>query len=88
MGELPEEHLGHLTDRARQRVATGPGPEGDIILCHFVMLMFGKLIFVMRADGVSCKLLPLLRELDGVGDYALGAATLVFLFDSLNTTDY
>ncbi|MQM07065.1 hypothetical protein Taro_039899 [Colocasia esculenta] len=45
------------------------------------------LLFATRGDAVHCRFLPLLEDLDEVGDYAWGAAFLAHQFDSLGTSE-
>ncbi|MQM17434.1 hypothetical protein Taro_050406 [Colocasia esculenta] len=78
--------MARLTAEARAVLAEEEGAAADRDLRRFLILMIGKLILGMRGDPVSCRCLPLLEDLTQVGSYALGAALLAHLFDSLRTS--
>ncbi|MQM21012.1 hypothetical protein Taro_054045 [Colocasia esculenta] len=78
--------MARLTADARAALAEEEGAAADSDLRRFLILVIGKLIMGTRGDPVSCRCLPLLEDLFGVGRYAWGAALLAHLFDSLGTS--
>ena len=75
-----------VTTLAVQRVedswetATEPGEDVDQQLRAFLLVLFGDLLFSHATSRVSTVFLPLLDDLDQVGEYAWGAASLSFLY--------
>ncbi|MQL87554.1 hypothetical protein Taro_020098 [Colocasia esculenta] len=87
VGETVDGQLQRLTQGCRAVLAEEPGAEADQDLRRFLILLLGKLLFATRGDTVHCRFLPLLEDLDEVGDYAWGAAFLAHDFDSLGASE-
>ncbi|MQM22018.1 hypothetical protein Taro_055065 [Colocasia esculenta] len=85
-GESQADYMTGMTEDARAVLAEEEGAAADHDLRRFLILVIGKLILGTRGDPVSCRCLPLLEDLSGVGSYAWGAAVLAHLFDSLGTS--
>ena len=66
-----------------QETATEPGEDVDQQLRAFLLVLFGDLLFSHATSRVSAVFLPLLADLDRVGEYAWGAASLSFLYTVL-----
>ena len=60
-----------------------PGEDVDQQLCAFLLVLFGDLLFSHTTSRVLAVFLPLLADLDRVGEYAWGAASLSFLYTVL-----
>ncbi|MQM21846.1 hypothetical protein Taro_054891, partial [Colocasia esculenta] len=87
VGETVDGQLQRLTQGCRAVLAKEPGAEADQDLRRFLILFLGRLLFAMRGDAVHCRFLPLLEDLDEVGDYAWGATFLAHQFDSLGASE-
>ncbi|MQM04230.1 hypothetical protein Taro_037025 [Colocasia esculenta] len=87
VGETVDGQLQRLTQGCRTVLAEEPGAEADQDLRCFLILFLGRLLFSTRGDAVHCRFLPLLEDLDKVGDYAWGAAFLAHQFDSLGASE-
>ncbi|MQM23053.1 hypothetical protein Taro_056115 [Colocasia esculenta] len=87
VGETVDGQLQRLTRGCRAVLAEEPGTEADLDLRRFLILFLGRLLFATRGDAVHCLFLPVLEELDEVGDYAWGAAFLAYQFDSLSASE-
>ncbi|MQM14747.1 hypothetical protein Taro_047683 [Colocasia esculenta] len=83
VGETVDGQLQRLIRGCRAVLAEEPGAEADLDLRRFLILFLGRLLFATRGDSVHCRSLPLLEDLDEVGNYAWGAAFLAHQFDSL-----
>ncbi|MQL71409.1 hypothetical protein Taro_003731 [Colocasia esculenta] len=83
VGETVDGQLQRLTQGCRAVLAEEPGVEADHDLQCFLILFLGGLLLATRGDAVHFQFLPLLEDLDEVGDYAWGAAFLAHQFDSL-----
>ncbi|MQM23804.1 hypothetical protein Taro_056874 [Colocasia esculenta] len=86
-GETEDEYLERLARVSRRELASEPGPQADLDLCHFLVLFLGRLLFATRGDAVHCRFLPLLADLGEVGGYAWGAAFLAHQFDGLSASE-
>ena len=71
----------HIKDS--QETTTEPGEDVDQQLRAFLLVLFGDLLFSHTTSQVSAVFLPLLDNLDRVGEYAWGAASLSFLYTVL-----
>ncbi|MQL72652.1 hypothetical protein Taro_004991 [Colocasia esculenta] len=87
VAETVDEQLDMLVRRCKEVLASEPGVQADFDLCRFLTFFFGRLLFATRGDAVHYQFLPLLEDLDQVGDYAWGAALLAHQFDSLGSSD-
>ncbi|MQM18992.1 hypothetical protein Taro_051992 [Colocasia esculenta] len=87
VAESVDEQLQRLTEGCSERLASEPGAQADLDLCHFLTFFLGRLLFAMRGDPVHCRFLPLLEDLGQVGSYVWGAAFLAHQFESLGSLD-
>ncbi|MQM03291.1 hypothetical protein Taro_036072 [Colocasia esculenta] len=87
VGESEDEYLERLVRVSWRELASEPGVQADLDLCHFLVLFMGRLLFATRGDAVHCRFLPLLEDLGEVGGYAWGAAFLAHQFDSLGASE-
>ncbi|MQM21572.1 hypothetical protein Taro_054614 [Colocasia esculenta] len=87
-GDDEDEHLQQLVRSSRIELASEPGAQADLDLCHFLVLFLGRLLFTTRGDTVHCRFLPLLEDLSAVGSYAWGAAFLAYQHDSLGALEW
>ena len=69
----------HYVEDSRN-TATEPGVDDDQQLHAFLLVLFGTVLFCHAASWVSVVFLPLLADLDRVGEYAWGAASLAHLY--------
>jgi hypothetical protein len=79
----PMEPLEDRTTASRAVMAAEPGEQADRDLRMFLMFAFGRLLFVIADDHVSCQFLSLIADLPRVGDYAWGSAVLCHLMRCL-----
>ena len=63
--------------------AMEPGVDADQQLRTFLLVLFGVVLFCHSTSRVSAVFLPLLANLDIVGEYAWGAASLALLYSVL-----
>ena len=61
----------------------GLGAEADQQLRAFLLVLFGEVLFSHASSKLSVVFLPLLVDLDRVGEYAWGAANLAHLYSTL-----
>ncbi|MQL75132.1 hypothetical protein Taro_007501 [Colocasia esculenta] len=66
-GRQCDGQLQRLTQGCWAVLSEEPGAEADHDLRRFLILFFGRLLFVTRGDKVHCRFLPLLEDLDEVG---------------------
>ena len=66
----------HRVEDSRE-TATEPREDVDQQLCAFLLILFGDVLFCHTSSVVF---LPLLADLDRVGEYAWGATSLSFLY--------
>ena len=57
--------------------------EADQQLQTFLLVLFGEVLFSHSSSKLSVWFLPLLADLERVGEYAHGAASLVHLYSTL-----
>ncbi|MQL81549.1 hypothetical protein Taro_014016 [Colocasia esculenta] len=62
-GESEDEYLQRLARVSRRELASEPGPQADLDLHRFLILLLGRLLFATRGDAVHCRFLPLLEDL-------------------------
>ena len=64
----PEESITSFYTRVggklRSTLATSEGVQADLDLCHFLFLLWEKVLFASLADSLSCRLLVFLDDLD------------------------
>ncbi|MQL73991.1 hypothetical protein Taro_006328 [Colocasia esculenta] len=72
VGETEDEQLDRLVRGCRETLASEPGAQADLDLRHFLTFFLRRVLFATRGDAVHCRLLPLLEDLDRVGEYAWG----------------
>ena len=63
--------------------ATETGVDADQQLRAFLLVLFGEVLFSHATVKLSTIFLPLLADLDWVGEYAWGAASLAHLYSTL-----
>ncbi|MQL93154.1 hypothetical protein Taro_025795 [Colocasia esculenta] len=68
-GESEDEYLVRLARVSRRELASEPGPQADLDLRRFLVLLLGRLLFATRGDAVHCRFLPLLEDLGEVWAY-------------------
>ena len=61
----------------------GPGMEADQQLRAFLLVLFREVLFSHASSKLSAVFLPLLADLDRVGEYAWGTVSLAHLYSTL-----
>ena len=72
----------HQVSELAETVA-GPGVEADQQLRAFLLVLFGEVLFSHSSSKLSAWFLPLLADLERVGEYAWGVASLAHLYSTL-----
>ena len=62
---------------------TEPNVEANQQLRAFLLVLFGEVLFSHASSKLSAIFLPLLADLDRVGEYAWGATSLAHLYSTL-----
>ena len=72
----------HRVEDSRETVME-PGADADQQLRSFLLVLFGDVLFCHTAPRISAVFLPLLVDLDRVGEYTWGVANLAHLYSVL-----
>ena len=68
---------------ALAKTMVGPGVEVDQLLRAFLLVLFREVLFSHASSKLSVWFLPLLADLERVGEYASGAASMAHLYSTL-----